>query len=115
MVRFEGDADPAVLLAALHTLEDAFGRTRNAVNAARTLDLDIIAMGSLVRTAPDPILPHPRMHERAFVLLPLLDVAPEWRHPVSGLSAADLLAHLPPQQIQPISASHLREDESRPT
>ncbi len=92
--------DPADLLARLMQVEAAFGRQRGAPNAARTLDLDIIAIGGLVRAAPDPILPHPRAHERAFVLAPLVDVAPDWVHPVLGRTAAELLAALPPQDIR---------------
>jgi len=92
--------DPALLLARLMQLEAACGRRRGAANAARTLDLDIIAIGGLVRTTPDPILPHPRAHERAFVLAPMDDVAPHWVHPVFGRTAAELLAGLPPQAIR---------------
>ncbi|MDR3538663.1 MAG: 2-amino-4-hydroxy-6-hydroxymethyldihydropteridine diphosphokinase [Acetobacteraceae bacterium] len=91
-----GSVDPALLLARLMEIEQAAGRARGAANAARTLDLDIIAMGALVRAAPDPILPHPRAHQRAFVLVPLRDVAPGWVHPVFGLSVDALLADLPP-------------------
>jgi 2-amino-4-hydroxy-6-hydroxymethyldihydropteridine diphosphokinase len=97
--------DPASLLAALQAIEARAGRVRGDPNAARTLDLDIIAMGrdgQLVRTTPDPILPHPRAHERAFVLAPLLDVAPGWVHPVLRRSARDLLHDLPPQGIAPL-------------
>jgi 2-amino-4-hydroxy-6-hydroxymethyldihydropteridine diphosphokinase len=100
VLRAESDIDPAVLLARLLAIESRFGRCRAGLNAARSLDLDIIAMGGLVRAAPDPILPHPRAHERAFVLVPLTDVAPEWRHPVLGLTAAEILAALPPQTIE---------------
>jgi 2-amino-4-hydroxy-6-hydroxymethyldihydropteridine diphosphokinase len=85
------DPDPAELLAALQAIEAEAGRVRGAPNAARTLDLDIIAMGGLVRAAPDPVLPHPRAHLRGFVLVPLMDVAPGWVHPVLGLTAAELL------------------------
>ena len=86
-----GEIAPEALLGALQGLEAAAGRQRGAVNAARVLDLDIVAMGDLVRAAPDPILPHPRAHERAFVLAPLADVAPGWRHPVLGTPVGELL------------------------
>jgi len=73
---------------------------RRSPNAARTLDLDIIDFDGVVRAAPDPILPHPRAHLRAFVLAPLAAVAPAWVHPVLGRTAGALLADLPPQQIR---------------
>ncbi len=92
--------DPAVLLARMMAIEAMCGRQRGAPNAARTLDLDIIGIGGMVRDSPDPILPHPRAHLRAFVLAPLADVVPDWVHPVLGLTAAALLAGLPPQDIQ---------------
>lgn len=90
-----GGADPARLLAALHALEDAAGRARPFPNAPRTLDLDLIAMDDLRRDAPPPILPHPRAHQRRFVLQPLTDVSPGWRHPALGRTAEDLMADLP--------------------
>lgn len=102
MVRLEGVADPADLLARLAAIEAAAGRQRGAANAARTLDLDIIEMNGLVRTAPDPVLPHPRAHLRGFVLAPLCDVAPDWVHPLLGLGAAALLRALPPQAVVPL-------------
>jgi 2-amino-4-hydroxy-6-hydroxymethyldihydropteridine diphosphokinase len=105
VARLEGCADPAILLAALQQIEQRFGRTRGAVNAARTLDLDIIAMGNLMRAAPDPVLPHPRTHLRAFVLAPLLDVAPVWQHPILGLSAQALLDGLPNQGVVALAAT----------
>jgi 2-amino-4-hydroxy-6-hydroxymethyldihydropteridine diphosphokinase len=83
--------NPEALLASLHAIEARFGRRRAEVNAARTLDLDLIDVDGLVRDTPDPILPHPRTHLRAFVLLPLLDVAPGWVHPVSGRTVEALL------------------------
>jgi 2-amino-4-hydroxy-6-hydroxymethyldihydropteridine diphosphokinase len=95
-------ADPAGLLAALMALEAECGRQRAEVNAARTLDLDIIAIDGLIRQAPDPILPHPRAHLRAFVLAPLIDVAPDWMHPTLQRTARALLADLPPQAIRPL-------------
>ncbi|MGD0432650.1 MAG: 2-amino-4-hydroxy-6-hydroxymethyldihydropteridine diphosphokinase [Acetobacteraceae bacterium] len=82
---------PESMLTALQAIEARFGRRRAELNAARTLDLDLIDMDGLVRDAPDPILPHPRAHSRAFVLLPLLDVVPDWVHPANGRSARALL------------------------
>lgn len=97
VARLVGDAgDPAALLAALHAIEAAAGRQRSWRNAPRPLDLDLIDLDELVRAAPDPVLPHPRAHLRRFVLQPLAEVAPEWRHPVFGVGAARLLAGLPP-------------------
>jgi 2-amino-4-hydroxy-6-hydroxymethyldihydropteridine diphosphokinase len=92
--------DPAALLARLMEVETACGRQRSTPNAARTLDLDIVAIGDLVRDLADPIVPHPRAHLRAFVLAPLVDVAPDWVHPVLHKTAAALLADLPPQAIR---------------
>ncbi len=91
VVRLAGHVTPEDLLARLQAYEIRAGRVRGAPNAARTLDLDIIDMNGLVRDAPDPILPHPRAHLRAFVLLPLRDVAPDWRHPRLGTTIEDML------------------------
>ena len=89
----EVELTPSELLACLHAVEARFGRVRQAVNAARVLDLDLLAYGSRVSgPGESPILPHPRLAERAFVLLPLAELVPGWRHPVSGLSAAELAA-----------------------
>ncbi len=92
---------PAALLDLLHRIEARFGRARREPNAPRTLDLDLLAYGDRV-TAPEdppPILPHPRLHERAFVLRPLAEVAPGWRHPRLGLAVEALVAALAPDQF----------------
>ena len=100
-----GSAEPETLLAALQAMEQAHGRVRGAANAARTLDLDILAMDDLIRAAPDPVLPHPRMHLRAFVLTPLLDLDAHWRHPVLGRTARALLDALPDQGVRALAAA----------
>lgn len=82
---------PGELLKALLAIEKAFGRVRKRPNEPRTLDLDLIDYGGLVSDAEQLSLPHPRMHERAFVLRPLADVAPAWRHPDTGESVEVLL------------------------
>jgi 2-amino-4-hydroxy-6-hydroxymethyldihydropteridine diphosphokinase len=101
MIRLEGDIDPAGLLETLLDIERQFGRERSLPFASRTLDLDIIDLNGAIRATPDPILPHPRAHLRAFVLRPILDVAPAWRHPICRSSVTTLLAELPPQNIRP--------------
>jgi len=101
VVRFEGQVEPEGLLAKLHAIEAEFGRVRTVPNAARTLDLDIIDLNGLVLTTESLVLPHPRAHLRGFVLRPILDVAPAWRHPVLQQNVATLLAELPPQGVRP--------------
>jgi len=92
---------PAELLATLHAVEARFGRVRSqdTVNAARPLDLDLIDYDGLVREGAPPILPHPRLDGRAFVLRPLAEIAPNWRHPRTGRSAKDLADALPPDAV----------------
>jgi 2-amino-4-hydroxy-6-hydroxymethyldihydropteridine diphosphokinase len=88
---------PVELLALLHQVEARIGRERRTRNEPRAVDLDILDYDGLVR-ADAPMLPHPRMQARGFVLLPLRDVAPGWRHPVSGAGLAELIAALPADQ-----------------
>jgi 2-amino-4-hydroxy-6-hydroxymethyldihydropteridine diphosphokinase len=109
------DVDVASVLARLHAVEARFGRERAQRWGMRTLDIDLLAMGdsvlpdaqtqdrwrllppeAQVRTTPDQlILPHPRLQDRAFVLVPLADVAPDWVHPRTGLSVRQMLDALP--------------------
>jgi len=90
--------EPEPLLAALLTLESRFGRRRGARNAARTLDLDLLDYDGRQCATRSLVLPHRRLHERRFVLAPLAEIAPAWRHPQLGLTALELLARLPPGQ-----------------
>jgi 2-amino-4-hydroxy-6-hydroxymethyldihydropteridine diphosphokinase len=86
------------LLAVLQVVEGQFGRVRRERNAARVLDLDLLDyQGQEIDTA-SLVLPHPRLHRRRFVLVPLAEIAPEWRHPLSGLTAEQLLSRLTAQQ-----------------
>jgi 2-amino-4-hydroxy-6-hydroxymethyldihydropteridine diphosphokinase len=95
----EGETTPEALLAALHAIEDEAGRARPYPNAPRVLDLDLIDLGGRVQAGP-PILPHPRAHQRAFVLRPLAEVAPGWVHPGLGQGVADLLPGVAGQAIR---------------
>ena len=89
----------AVVLAALHHIENQFGRTCDQLNEARVLDIDLVDYDGMVSGSDELTLPHPRMHERAFVLLPLYDVVPDWVHPVTRSSISTLIAALPADQM----------------
>ncbi len=116
------DLAPAEMLAALHAVEAGLGRVRGTRWGARTLDLDLIAVGQTVapdrqtvqhwidlplraqqsRAPADLILPHPRAQERAFVLVPLCDIAPDWRHPILNRSAAEMRDALPQADLDSV-------------
>jgi 2-amino-4-hydroxy-6-hydroxymethyldihydropteridine diphosphokinase len=88
---------PDALMARLHAIERTFGRERGARNAPRTLDLDLLDYDGRVENGP-PVLPHPRIAQRAFVLVPLADVAPLWKHPISGGNVCALIEALPEEE-----------------
>lgn len=104
VARVATSLDPEPLLLLLHQIEARFGRRRRHANEARPLDLDLLAYHDLTRDGPTPpLLPHPRLHQRAFVLRPLAEVAPGWRHPRLGVAVEALIAALPPdQQVLPL-------------
>jgi 2-amino-4-hydroxy-6-hydroxymethyldihydropteridine diphosphokinase len=91
----ETGLQPVELLDLLHGVETDFGRLRSAPNAPRKLDIDLLDHDGKVM-AGAVALPHPRMTGRGFVLAPLAEVAPDWRHPATGQSVGELLAALPP-------------------
>lgn len=104
VARLSGRPDPAALLAALHAVEAEHHRARPYPNAPRTLDLDLLDCHGILREGPALTLPHPRLHARGFVLHPLAEVAPRWKHPRLGMGIHALIAALPPQQIAPLAA-----------
>lgn len=101
VVELDSVLSPAELLALLHRAESAFGRVRQQRWEARVLDLDLIDYRGLREAGQDggPVLPHPRLAERLFVLLPLQEIAPDWRHPVSAAALPELIAAAHPIRI----------------
>ncbi|MCE2519490.1 MAG: 2-amino-4-hydroxy-6-hydroxymethyldihydropteridine diphosphokinase [Alphaproteobacteria bacterium] len=89
------ERDPEALLELLHDIEEGLGRQRRLRWESRTVDLDLIDYRGLESTGPSPVLPHPGVAERLFVLLPLKDVAPAWRHPATGQPIDCLIQALP--------------------
>jgi 2-amino-4-hydroxy-6-hydroxymethyldihydropteridine diphosphokinase len=98
-----GFDDPRALLSALLEMERRHGRSRRVRWEARTLDLDLLDFAGRVVDEPGLVLPHPRLDERAFVLAPLCEVMPHWRHPVSGRGPCQQLAELPEARVTPTS------------
>ena len=88
--------EPHALMAVTQGIESALGRVKTLRFGPRAIDLDILFHGNTVLETPDLTIPHPRLAERRFVLLPLADIAPRLRHPVTGRTVEDMLAALPP-------------------
>ncbi len=118
-VLIESDLTPQGVLDLLHRIEHDFERAREQRWGMRTLDLDLVCWDELVlpddaefqrwltlppedqtKSAPEHlILPHPRLQDRAFVLVPMMDVAPDWRHPVLDRTVTQMVAALPPDEV----------------
>ena len=94
VLHIQTDMTAHELLESLQIIESYFGRTRSVQNAARQLDLDILAYGSIIIEDEKLSVPHPRLSERAFVLLPWRDLSPDWRHPVQDLTIRELAAQI---------------------
>ncbi|BCJ87379.1 2-amino-4-hydroxy-6-hydroxymethyldihydropteridine diphosphokinase [Effusibacillus dendaii] len=92
VIRVQTDLAPHNLLKNLLQIEAEHGRVRDLKWGPRTLDLDLLFYGKLVEQSDDLILPHPHMHDRAFVLLPLQDLAPDWVHPLLGKTVREMVA-----------------------
>ncbi len=96
------------VLDVLSSVEDLIGRKRMERNAARVIDLDLLSYNNETLDYSYLIIPHPRMHERAFVLYPLREVAPDWIHPTLGQSLSDMIVSIPKgQDIECIEGSSL--------
>lgn len=100
--------DPASLLQLLLSIERQYGRVRGEKDAPRTLDLDLLMFDELVQVDSDPVVPHPRMTEREFVLAPLAEVAPEVVQPVSGFRMRELLSKVRGHQVSPFRLDGIR-------
>jgi 2-amino-4-hydroxy-6-hydroxymethyldihydropteridine diphosphokinase len=101
VVAVETTRAPLALLAAMQTVERRFGRVCGVRNAPRVIDLDLLDYRGRQLRSPNLVLPHPRLHQRGFVLMPLAEIAPLWRHPVLGSQVRELLAAL--ENDQPIA------------
>lgn len=98
-IAIEKKIEPLRLLTLLNVMEKEAGRERQQINEARPLDLDILDVnGEIINDSPRLIVPHPRLHLRGFVLYPLRDIYPQWKHPISHKSVDELIKELPDDQ-----------------
>lgn len=115
IVEAETELFPLLLLARLQKLEIQLGRKRSGpLKGPRSIDIDILLYGRFTVHSARLDIPHPRLHERRFVLAPLLDLAPDLRHPTLGRTLRDLLTSIEGQKIRRLDTSHISLDRSRP-
>ncbi len=107
VISVSSDLGPIALLKRLHIIEAQYGRERTQLNAPRPLDLDIVDYKGQVKEERI-VLPHPRMMGRPFVLLPLLEIAPDWRHPITQAPVLEALSWL---QYDDVMAHHIIQRE----
>ncbi len=97
VVEVETQSTPRETLKLLHEIERRMGREKTEKWGPRTIDLDLLDQGGLVITEDDLIIPHPMLHLRAFVLVPLGEIAPEWKHPAFGFTPGEMIEKLSPE------------------
>ena len=103
VIEAETNLDPRALLVYLKKKEDELGRVKNFRNGPRLIDLDILFYDDLIMNEENLIIPHPRLHQRAFVLMPLADIAPELEHPLIEKTIIELLQDVDTSEITPFS------------
>lgn len=103
---FQVQLTPEALLETLLGVEAQFGRLRGERWGPRTLDLDLLLFGDLILETPNLKVPHPCMRERAFVLVPLAEIAPDWIDPVSGKAIAELVQAVDCSEVRRIVTNH---------
>lgn len=100
VIELETTLSPHELLTRLLEIEQKLGRVRSKRFGARIIDIDILLYDEMIINEPDLIIPHPRLHERAFVLIPLLEIVADQPHPLLQRSFTELLQSLPPQIVK---------------
>ncbi len=113
VVLIETELPPEALLSRMLAVERSHGRVRRERYGPRTLDLDLLDYEGRVVRGQGILLPHPRLHQRAFVLVPLAEVAPEWRHPLLGRTAGELLSDLGAAGVRPYLLEQVGPDGAK--